>query len=300
MNPMQIPGFLNKGDTVSIVAPAFCMSEKTLLSACKLLEGWGLVPEYSDLVLESCKNFSSDIERYAGSDRERASDLTSAYLSDSKAILCMRGGYGALRLSGLLDKGLFSSHPKWLLGFSDITTLHAMSLSEGVCSLHGPMCAGLNDEVRDILFGKLPKCETFNSGHYVQGMVNGTLAGGNMITLAALLGTRWDILDHDEVILFIEEVGESFHAIDRLIRVIVSSPKFCNVRGIVFGEFTDCIRDLEFDSAEEMLYEFVKSLGIPVAFGFPAGHGAVNRPFVEGAEVSLSVGSDGNSEISYL
>lgn len=300
MNPMQTPGFLKTGDKVSVVAPAFCMSEKTLLSACELLESWGLVPQYSDLVLESCKKFSSGIERYAGSDRERASDLASAFLSDSKAIICTRGGYGALHLSGLLDKGLFSSHPKWLLGFSDITTLHAMSLSEGVCSLHGPMCAGLNDEVRDVLFGKLPENNTFRNDYYVPGKVKGILAGGNMITLAALLGTSWDILDHDDVILFIEEVGESFHAIDRLMRVIVSSPKFCNVRGIVFGEFSDCIRDLEFVAAEEMLYEFVKTLGIPVAFGFPAGHGAVNRPFVEGAEVSLSVGSDGNSEIIYL
>ncbi len=297
---MITPDFLYKGDRISIVAPAYCMPEETLAGACDTIESWGLVPEYSDLVLDSCRRFDCGMEKYAGTAAERAADLEAAYLSGSKAILCARGGYGTIHLPELLDKGLFRSHPKWLLGFSDITTLHALSLSEGVRSIHCPMCAGLNGEVRDILSGKSAGCVAFRGDHFVEGSAEGVLVGGNMITLAALLGTDKDMLSRNGVILFLEEVGETYHAVDRLMHMIAGSNSFRNVKGIVFGDFTDCVRDLEYCSVTEMLLESAVAYGIPVATGFPAGHGAVNRPFIEGSDVCLTVGGNGDSELKYF
>lgn len=297
---MITPEYLKNGDKVTIVAPAFCMPMDTLISACDILRGWGLVPEYSDLVFSSCQKFLPDLEQYSGTEAERSADLTSALLSDSKAIICARGGYGSAHLTGILERGIFAGHPKWLVGFSDITALHALSLSDGVMSIHGPMCASLNGDLRDILFGKLLECETFKADFCVEGNASGTLVGGNMITLASLSGTRTDMLAHKDIVLFLEEVGESFHAIDRQMRVIAGSPLFKNVKALVFGEFTDCVRDLPYASVEDMLYEYVRNLGIPVAFGFPAGHGSVNVPFIEGSEVQLSVDSIGNFELRYI
>lgn len=303
------PDYLCERDRIAVIAPAFRADAGLLDNSLSVLKRWGLVPELGRSVRCFTSATADGVSEYSGSDRERADDLVWALGSDEfKAVLCVRGGYGSLHLLDLLPDGIFGRNPKWLIGFSDITTLHAASVSEGVMSIHGNMCVnigrtgGLDDSslaLRDMLFGRAPGYDIQSRPFSVPGVAEGILVGGNLITLSALLGTKTDFLRHRDAILFVEEVGESFHAIDRLVNVLLRSSGFENVRGLVFGEFTDCMRDLPYDSVEEMIYPYVKDLGIPVCFGFPAGHGTRNVPFIEGAHVLFEVYADSRVELKY-
>lgn len=293
------PEFLRKGDKVAIVEPSYTKSPDELLRALDVIRSWGYEP-VPGINAGNVSGFTDDgVSHYSAPAEERASELAWALDSDEfKAIICTRGGYGAIHLLDFIPSRAFRAHPKWLVGFSDITTLHAASLSAGVMSIHGNMCVNIGKEggpdasclaLRDLLAGKMPEYEILPHKCNVPGSSSGMLVGGNMITAAALFGTGADMLAHKDIILFVEEVEESMHAIDRLFNMFLHHKGMGNVRGIIFGEFTDCGRDLPYEDVESMLSGYVGKLGIPVCFGFPAGHGAVNMPFIEGAEVSLEV-----------
>ena len=305
---MKRPDSLHQGDNIYIVAPSFSMSEDRLDAACELIRGCGFEPVVGENASRSCRGYEPELDHYAGTAQQRAAELVEAFRNpDFKAVICTRGGYGALQLLPFLPEGLFGENPKWLVGYSDITTLHSASLAEGVMSIHGNMCSSMvsgiddpsNASLIDALCGNIPDYQIPVSDYFVPGHAEGILVGGNMISLAALNHSKYDMLSGDDVVLFLEEVGESYHALDRLIRMITTDECFKNVRGIVFGEFEECRRDLPYDSAEQMLFEHVESLGIPVCFGFPAGHGDINMPFIEGAEVSFSVDNYGKSSLKY-
>ena len=180
---------------------------------------------------------------------------------------------------------------------SDITTLHGLWTRAGVMSIHGTMssflAAGGTDKtstlMRDILLGKVPKYEIPAHPQNVTGKASGILVGGNICTFAPNLGTQADATLGKDIILFIEEVEESMHNIDRQFNILAINGVLDRCKGVILGEFTDCGTEFTFENCEEMLRQYLVKYNIPVLCGFPAGHGDVNL----GGPVTIDVRSDG-------
>ena len=291
------PPFLNPGDRIALVSPSYFTPMENVDTASMILREWGFEPVVGPNVGKEY------LGHYAGTPRERLADLEWALEDPSiKAILCNRGGYGTIQLTNLLSQKTLSAHPKWLIGFSDITTLHGMETRSGVMSIHGTMCSlmarskgkGLtNTLLRDLLTGVVP--EYVAPAHPLNrpGRATGTLVGGNLCTFTPILGTDADATLGEGIILFIEEVEEDMSHIDRLINTLLLNGVFDRCQGVILGEFTDCGANLDFGSVEEMICSYLKDYDIPVLCGFPAGHGDVNLPLVMGAPVTLDVTLEG-------
>lgn len=301
------PDFLKAGDKVAILSPSYQMkSDAAITRACEVLKEWGLQPvmgEHTNIA-DRAGIGSEKADHYAGTDEQKVSDMLAALRDpEIKAIICTRGGYGAMRLLDMIPSSEFSEHPKWIVGYSDITAVHAATLKAGVMSVHGNMCGAIGRKagpqqddliLKDLLFGILPRYEIVADSLNTLGNATGKLVGGNFITFSVLCGSDYDMLaDDEDIILFIEEVEESMHAIDRMFQTLRIHGALSHVKGIIFGDFTDCGNDLPYESVNEMMSYYTRELGIPVAFGFPAGHDSVNLPLIEGATVSLDVRSDG-------
>lgn len=302
------PPYLNPGDKVAVISPSYAITDSAALRrGCDVLRSWGLEPVlgkhvYLDPVKDSCGRFRNV---YAGTLEERLEDLKWAYEADSiKAVICSRGGYGGIQLLPMLPLSTYSEHPKWLVGYSDITNFIAASTMSGVMSIHGNMVGAYGDKkgpdeyseaVHQMLFGMLPGYQVEHNEYDVPGKASGTLIGGNMITFQALLGSSYDTTELEDVILFFEEVEESMHAIDRIINAMAVQGKLRNVRGIILGEMHKCGEELMlYKDVYEALSCYTSTLGIPVCCGFPSGHGKHNMPLMMGARVCLDVTEDGS------
>jgi len=309
MQRIVTPAYLKPGDKIAIVAPAYDMPDSVVALACDRIREAGLEPVVGGNV-SSQYPAGEEKSHYAGMAYERAFDLSGAYRDpEIKAIICARGGYGSIQTLREMDLKTIRSNPKWLVGYSDITALHLASVKSGVMSIHGNMCNKLASEAAgddslglaaegnramlDLLMGKVPEYHIDPHEFNVEGHAKGMLIGGNMITLLTLMGSEYDCFAKGNIILFIEEVEESMHAIDRLFNMLLLQDRLKNVKGIVFGDFTDCGNEFAWDSVEEMLFNYTTKLGIPVCYGFPAGHGDLNLPLIEGAPVSLTVSAEG-------
>ena len=291
------PPFLKQGDKIALISPSYHTPMENVDTAAMILRDWGFEPVVGPNVGKEY------LGKYAGTPRERLSDLEWALKDpDIKAILCNRGGYGTIQLTNMLPLKDISAHPKWIIGFSDITTLSGMASRAGVVSIHGTMCslmarshgAGLtNTLLRDILLGTVPVYEAPAHPLSLPGHAEGTLVGGNLCTFTPVLGTEADATLGENIILFIEEVEEDMSHIDRLINTLLLNGVFDHCRGVILGEFTDCGANLDFGSVEEMICSYLKDYGIPVLCGFPAGHDDVNLPLLMGAPATLDVSADG-------
>ena len=302
MNSLQFPPFLKEGDRVIIVSPSSKIDKSFLKGAARRLKSWGLVPV-------KARHAASSHGTYAGSVEHRLADLQAALDDDeARAILCSRGGYGAVHLVGKLDFTRFRQSPKWLIGFSDITALHNVVQHEGFASLHAPMARHLTVEpeedpcslrLRDILFGRLPQedngtaytCAPHKLNH--TGTCQGTLRGGNLSVFYGLRGTPYDIPPQD-TILFIEDVGERPHAVERMMYNLKLGGVLERLSGLIVGQFTEYEEDKElgrelYGALAQLLAEY----DYPVCFGFPVGHTTMNLPLVNGAQVQLSVAKKG-------
>ena len=291
------PPFLQKGDRIALISPSYSTPMENVEAASQILREWGFEPVVGPNVGKEY------LGKYAGTPEERLSDLEWALRDpDIKAILCNRGGYGTIQLTTMLPLQDISAHPKWMIGFSDITTLHGMETRAGVMSIHGTMCSLMaksqgagytNTLLRDILNGTIP--EYVLPAHPLNrpGHATGTLVGGNLCTFTPILGTDADATLGQDILLFIEEVEEDMSHIDRLINALLLNGVFDRCRGVILGEFTDCKANLDYGSVEEMICSYLKDLGIPVLCGFPAGHGDVNLPLIMGAPATIDVSSTG-------
>ena len=306
-NNMIYPPFLHKGDRIIILSPSSKIDKHFLTGARKLLTSWGL-----EVVL--ARHAGSSHGTYAGSIRHRLEDLQAAMDDErAKVILCSRGGYGAVHLVGKLDFTKFRRHPKWLIGFSDITALHNVFQKEGFASLHAPMARHLTVEpaddfctlaLKDILFGHLTAgeaeavecladgfrytCPTHKLNR--KGKARGTLRGGNLAVAYGLRGTEWDI-PAEGTVLFIEDVGERPHAVERMLYNLKLGGVLENLSGLIIGQFTEYVEN---KSLGKELYgaiaDLLKEYDYPVCFGFPVGHVPMNVPLINGAQVELEVG----------
>ncbi len=291
------PPFLQKGDRIALISPSYSTPMENVEAASQILREWGFEPVVGPNVGKEY------LGKYAGTPEERLSDLEWALRDpDIKAILCNRGGYGTIQLTTMLPLQDISAHPKWMIGFSDITTLHGMETRAGVMSIHGTMCSLMaksqgagytNTLLRDILNGTIP--EYVLPAHPLNrpGHATGTLVGGNLCTFTPILGTDADATLGQDILLFIEEVEEDMSHIDRLINALLLNGVFDRCRGVILGEFTDCKANLDYGSVEEMICSYLKDLGIPVLCGFPAGHGDVNLPLIMGAPATIDISSTG-------
>jgi len=293
---MVKPAFLQKGDKVALISPSYFTPMENVEKTAEVLKEWGLEPVIGPNVGKVVDG------RYAGTVDERVSDIRWA-LNDPtiKAIICNRGGYGTIQLIDELTLAELKASPKWLVGFSDITTLHGLLTRAGVMSIHGTMSSFLakggkdktSTMMRDLLLGNVPRYELPAHPQNITGTTSGTLVGGNLCTFAPNLDTQADATMGQNLILFVEEVGESMHNIDRQMRVLQMNGVLDRCKGIILGEFTDCGSEFTYESVEAMLHDMLAEYNIPVLCGYPGGHGDVNLPIVMGAPVTIDVRNDG-------
>jgi len=291
------PPFLRPGDRIAMISPAYYTPDENLDRAAEILHLWGF--ELTIGAHARCL----DAGRYAGTDAERLADLRAALHDPTvRAIVCNRGGYGTFHFVEALTAEDFTADPKWLVGFSDITTLLSMEACAGVMSIHGPMDSMLaassgQDEsclrLHDLLLGTVPAYKLPPHPLSRPGKASGMLVGGNLSTLVPLLETWADVTRRDGFILFIEEIEESMHHIDRMLHMLLLRGLAKRCRGIILGDFTGCAGEFTYGSVEEMIMRILPDWGVPVLCGFPAGHGEVNLPLVMGAQATLEVRGDG-------
>ena len=297
-----MPPFLKAGDTIAVISPSSTPDSLTVAKGCDALRAWGFVPHVGTHALDNYHNF-------AGKADERASDLLWA-LRDStvKAIMCSRGGDGAVQVLRRIPLSEFRRHPKWILGFSDATALHSAEVSAGVMSIHSTMCDGISAQgkrdsvnaiLRGLLLGELPRYQVPAHPLNQQGEAEGILVGGNFSVFCGLAGSDYDFLNRaDEgLILFIEDTGESMSKVDRMLHQLEIRGILSKLKGIVVGHFSK-YKSPENDFADmyEMLHEYLQHLHIPVCYDFPVGHHSTyNYPLIEGYKVRLKIDSGGTS-----
>ena len=298
------PQSLHPGDKISIVAPATIVKGEYIDGAAERLRAEGFEP----VVMPAAKGPASGT--YAASQADRLKDLADALGNpDISAVLCARGGYGCVHLIPEFDPAFLRENAKWLIGFSDVSALHAMMLRAGVASIHGPMAKHLATEEPDhycsqalfrLMREGLPS-EYYAPAHplNIAGEGSGMLVGGNLAVLNGLAATPFDEFNrifNRDTILFLEDISEAIYAVERMVRRLILSGAIARVKGIVFGHFTDYRPSANFPDMESMLSSLLAEAGvtgIPVAFDFPAGHTADNVPLVIGAPTMLSVESEG-------
>lgn len=291
MAQLITPAPLKPGDKIAICSPAGIIKPQYVHEAVRILQEMGWDAQVGD-------NTFARYGTYAGTDHQRYSDLEKAFLDpEIKAILCSRGGYGVVHILEKLDKLPLRDNPKWVIGFSDISALHALMSKHGIVSIHSHMTSHLahsngedNDSLAlfDILRGT-PVSYDFPPHHLNRhGKVSGTLLGGNLSVIADLFGTPFNILKPD-TILFLEDVSEPVYKIERIFYQLRMAGVLQNLKGLIVGKFTDYSPDADNASMEEMIYKLVAPYNFPVAFGAPIGHVEHNIPLKVSAPATLTV-----------
>jgi muramoyltetrapeptide carboxypeptidase len=283
------PPHLKKGDTIAIVGTARKNIEDNLKPAIEWLHNWGL-----EVVIGS--TIGLDYNQLAGTDAQRAADFqTQLDNPNIKAIWCVRGGYGTVRMIDLVNFTKFKKSPKWIIGFSDITVLHSHLNRLGYQSIHGivPISVKATEEakesLRKSLFGEplqyVVPCDPMNK----LGQAKGELIGGNLSILYSLLGSA-SAIDCKDKILFIEDLDEYLYHIDRMMMNLKRNGCLESLKGIVVGGMTK-MKDNDIPwgkNALEIVEDVTKNLKIPIIYNFPAGHLADNRALIMGRQVSLT------------
>ncbi|MBD1363647.1 LD-carboxypeptidase [Mucilaginibacter sp. ZT4R22] len=292
-----IPPYLKQGDKVAITCPAKKLPIP-MTDAISLLQSWGLEVVLGETVTASYHQF-------AGDDDLRAGDMQRFINDDSiKAIIAARGGYGTIRMIDKVDFGRLASHPKWVVGFSDITLLHSHIISNyNLACIHGQMPLNIPDAsahsletLRLALFGEGLAYQIPPNSINRAGNCSGILIGGNLSLLVATNGSVSDV-DYNGKILFIEDVGEYLYSADRMLRCLKRADKLKNLVGLIVGGFTDMKdNDIPFgQTIPEIVLDVVSDYNYPVCFDFPAGHVSNNCSLILGQTAKLSVKLDGAS-----
>ena len=288
---MIIPPFLKAGDTVALVCTARKFFPEDAKPAIDLLESWGLNVKLG-------KTIGLDNFQLGGTDNERAADFQ-AQLDDEnvKAIWCARGGYGTVRIIDSINFSKFKKHPKWIMGFSDVTVLHSQLNVERVATLHSIMPftvpnapKEVKETLRKALFGETISYTIPSKSYDVKGTASGELVGGNISILYSLLGSK-SAIDTKDKILFIEDLDEYLYHIDRMMYNLKRNGYFENVKGIIVGSMTDMHdNEIPFGQNEvQIITEIAKENRIPIVFEFPAGHQIDNRTLIFGQQVYFEV-----------
>ena len=289
------PENLKKGDTIAIVSTARKVSSKELVPAILFAKKMGLEVQLG-ITIDAEKN------QYAGDDALRAQDFQD--LLDSphiKAIWCARGGYGTIRMVDALDFTRFIQHPKWLIGYSDVTVLHSHINRLNIPTIHGQMSLEIEkksqatrDTLQQALFGEHPSISYSLDSSLLSrsGKASGILVGGNLSVLFSILDSPSE-LDWQGKILFIEDLDEMLYHIDRMMQNLKRSGRLKNLAGLIVGGMSQ-MRDntIAFGkTAHQIIFEAIQEYQYPVCFNFPAGHIHDNRALVFGTKATLVVTS---------
>ncbi len=293
---LVMPATLRLGDTIAIVSPSSTPDTLTVAKGCQTLREWGYVPVVAPHAL-------SEYHGFAGTADERAADMLWA-LRDStvKAIICSRGGDGAVQVIQRIPLNEFRQHPKWVMGFSDATALHSAEVAAGVMSIHCSMCDGIsmrgerdsvNAILQRLLQGEMPSYQAPAHPLNQYGEAEGILVGGNMSVFCGLAGSEYDFLNRTDegLILFFEDTGEQMSKVDRMLHLLAIRGILPRLKGIIVGHFSKYKSpDSGFADMYEMLHEYLQHYPIPVCYDFPIGHhSGKNYPLVEGCRIRLKV-----------
>jgi muramoyltetrapeptide carboxypeptidase len=274
------------------------MPVEKMQSCIETLDTWGY-----NVKLGATTHSDSD-NYFSGTDKERLTDLQEM-MDDKKvaAILCARGGYGMSRIIDDLSFKRFKKHPKWIIGYSDITVLHShLHTNYNIASMHAPMAAAFNDGVNDnpyiesirkALEGEPAEYEAPSHEFNKIGSAEGELVGGNLSLLAHLVGTDSDIKTKNKI-LFLEDIGEYLYSVDRMFLQLKRAGKLDKLAGLIIGKFTDN-KDTERPygkSVYEIIHEQVKAYDFPTCFDFPVSHEKENYALKVGVEYELEVEGD--------
>ncbi|OUL34203.1 LD-carboxypeptidase [Nostoc sp. T09] len=272
------PPRLHIGDTVGLVAPAGIVDAQDIEIAQRSLADLGLKVKLGKHILD----------RYgylAGKDRDRAADLNAMFIDKSvKAIIAMRGGWGCNRILPLLNYTNIRSHPKILMGYSDITSLLlAINARSRVITFHGPVATSTwnqftVDYVKRILFtGEAVRMQnpTTNEAQFstvAPGKAKGKLVGGNLSVLSAMIGSPY-LPSWNQCILFVEEIGEDMYRVDRMLTQLKNAGILNRIAGLIFGQCTKCsLGDEPNFTLLQVLQDHILPLGIPAWYGSAIGH----------------------------
>lgn len=289
------PPALKKGDKIAIVAPGWKANKTNVDLSAEVLKNLGYKPVIY-------KTAHGDLGNYGGTKEERLADLRNAFLDpDIRVILCARGGFGLVHLLDSLATLPIEKDPKWVVGFSDISALHALMASKGIASIHASMVLEVargigeleNQRLLDIMHGKFPEYKFESDSRNRHGEAEGRLVGGNLSVLQALIDTPYDIFKPG-TILFIEDVGEPIYKIERIFYQLKMKGVLSNIHGLVVGSFRKYEDDPDYPTMEDMMADVLKDYPeLPVAYNAPIGHIRHNQPVVELSKARLSVRPDG-------
>ncbi|HEY4155111.1 MAG TPA: LD-carboxypeptidase [Puia sp.] len=291
----EIPPYLSPGDTIGMVCPAGYMAAENTVQCRTTLEQWGFRVKTGKTIGGKSANY------FSGTDEERLDDLQEMLDDESvKAILFGRGGYGVGRIIDRISFKRFRKTPKWIMGYSDITLLHAhIYANYGIATAHSPMAAAFNDpqqpnpytqSIYDLLTGERYSRTCDAHAFNRKGETKGILIGGNLTLLAHAVGGPSDIKTRGSL-LFLEDIGEYLYNIDRMMYQLKRAGKLHKPEGIIIGSFTDC-KDTERPfgkSAYEIIRDILDEFDYPVCFGFPVGHDTENYALKCGVEYKLKV-----------
>lgn len=295
-----IPPYLQPGDTIGITSPAGFITREEILPAIMQMESWGFKTRIGDTIGK--RDFS-----FGGTDAERTADMQQ-FMDDNslQAIMCARGGYGMVRIIDALDFSNFQKHPKWIIGFSDVTVMHAhLNRNYGIASIHSKMCNSFPEDwtkadpmqaetifsIRKSLTGQ-KMIYTVPAGILNRpGIAEGTLVGGNLKTIETLAGTKSDIKTAGKI-LFVEDTGEYLYSIDRMFQNLKRTGKLSGLQALIVGGFRikpDEPGEEFGRSLYEIVWEKVKDYTYPVCFDFPVGHQRDNYAYKSGVMHRLDV-----------
>jgi muramoyltetrapeptide carboxypeptidase len=293
-NTMITPAYLQKGDTVAIVSTARKNNVDNLKPTIDLLHCWGL-----EVVMG--KTIGLEENQLAGTDQERAADLQVQLDNPNiKAIWCVRGGYGTVRIIDLLDFTKFKKSPKWIVGFSDVTVLHNHLNTMGYKSIHGIMPITVPratkeavESMRVSLFGEQLSYEIPSDAMNRYGTATGELVGGNLSILYSLFGSE-SAIDCRDKILFVEDLDEYLYHVDRMMMNLRRNGCLESIKGILVGAMST-MKDNDIPwgkNALEIIDDVTKKYNIPIIFNFPAGHIRDNRALILGNTVTIDVNAN--------
>lgn len=290
------PPNLIPGDTIGITCPAGSIPLEKVQNCIQTLEKWGFKVKLG-------KTVGSKMDCFSASDQERASEFQQM-LDDAniKAVLCARGGYGLSRIINQINFNEFKQHPKWVVGFSDITVLHGAIQKQNTMSIHGPMAAAFNkglegeiyiQSLKNALLGETQIIQTFPHALNKYGSATAPLIGGNLCMIAHLIGSE-NAMNTKGKILFIEDIGEAHYNIDRLMIQCKNAGLFDDLAGCIIGGFTE-LKDNAQDfgaTAYEIIQSHISNFTYPICFDFPISHALQNFAVKQGKAYSLEVTKD--------
>lgn len=293
--PLIIPPPLLPGDKIAVVSPSGAVKPELVDSLARFIADEG----FSPVVMPHAKGRSGS---YAAPRADRFADMAAAVADRSiKAIICSRGGFGAVALLPSLAALPLRANAKWLIGFSDISALHALWSSEGIASVHGPMARHLTANghshrasraLFDLLAGRDITIAVPPHPLNRPGIARGPLLGGNLAVLEGLVNTPYDMLRPGSI-LVIEDINEPIYRVERMLWQLRLSNVLPRLQGLVVGNLKGADPDANHDSVESMIAGMVEPYSYPVCFGAPIGHIPDNMPLRLSASAGLEVDADG-------